>query len=319
MAIRQETASRPLLLVSVRNGSEGRAALAGGCDILDIKDPEAGSLGLADVASIREVVQLAGEVGSRGACVPVSAALGEAVDWEDPSDRKSGLRAALAGRVKRKERTGGAMIGASAVFQPPTPSRHESFNSGSGGCQVRSDIVQLPRGLTYVKLGLSGLGGQSDWASRWARVRYRFDKNAQQRLCWVAVAYADWQNARSPQPYDVIDAAQGVCGVFLIDTYNKDGRSLLDTMSGEDYLQIARRTRRLGMRLAVAGSLRSEHLSALGAAPPDIVAIRTAACRGGVRNNRVSVNAVRAFQAAVESSFRGSRFARAPQGHSVKE
>lgn len=66
------------LLVSVRNGAEADAALAGGCDILDIKEPRRGSLGMADVAEIRTVIAVA-----RGApsLVPVSAALGEAADW----------------------------------------------------------------------------------------------------------------------------------------------------------------------------------------------------------------------------------------------
>lgn len=69
----------PRLLVSVRNGDEARSALAGGCGIIDIKEPHRGSLGMADVAEIAAVIAV---VDGRA---PVSAALGEAVDWQPGS------------------------------------------------------------------------------------------------------------------------------------------------------------------------------------------------------------------------------------------
>lgn len=63
------------LLVSVRNVAEARDALAGGADVIDIKEPKRGALGAADAKVWRAVVA---KVDGR---VPVSAALGElAVD-----------------------------------------------------------------------------------------------------------------------------------------------------------------------------------------------------------------------------------------------
>jgi uncharacterized protein (UPF0264 family) len=59
------------LLVSVRDATEAGAALAGGADLIDVKEPSRGPLGRADAAIITEVVRT---VGGR---VPVSAALGE--------------------------------------------------------------------------------------------------------------------------------------------------------------------------------------------------------------------------------------------------
>lgn len=61
----------PQLLVSVRDGHEAEAALAGGADLIDIKEPSRGSLGRADTATIDSVVKA---VAGRA---PVSAALGE--------------------------------------------------------------------------------------------------------------------------------------------------------------------------------------------------------------------------------------------------
>jgi uncharacterized protein (UPF0264 family) len=72
--VSQTLSSSPGLLVSVRSAAEARAALDGGADLIDVKEPLRGSLGAADRLVIEEVIAA---VGSR---VPVSAALGE---WRD--------------------------------------------------------------------------------------------------------------------------------------------------------------------------------------------------------------------------------------------
>ena len=61
----------PRLLVSVRDAAEAEAALAGGADLIDVKEPSRGPLGRADAAVIADVVRV---VARR---LPVSAALGE--------------------------------------------------------------------------------------------------------------------------------------------------------------------------------------------------------------------------------------------------
>ncbi|MDB5386023.1 MAG: hypothetical protein JWM11_1669 [Planctomycetaceae bacterium] len=68
----------PRLLVSVRNSDEARAAIAGGCDILDIKEPHRGSLGMADPDVTAQIIETTRNLDRS---LPVSAALGEVVDW----------------------------------------------------------------------------------------------------------------------------------------------------------------------------------------------------------------------------------------------
>lgn len=68
-------ARHPRLLVSVRDVDEAQAALSGGADIVDIKEPERGALGMADPAVINDIVA------SIDGRVPVSAALGELREW----------------------------------------------------------------------------------------------------------------------------------------------------------------------------------------------------------------------------------------------
>lgn len=69
----------PGLLVSVRSAAEAAAALAGGADVLDAKEPSRGPLGRADPEVWRAV----------RAVVPpdrrLSVALGELRDWDDPA------------------------------------------------------------------------------------------------------------------------------------------------------------------------------------------------------------------------------------------
>jgi (5-formylfuran-3-yl)methyl phosphate synthase len=70
------------LLVSVRSCEEAAAAIDGGTDILDIKEPSRGSLGMSDIGGIRSIAEF---VARACPAVPVSAALGELSEWRRPT------------------------------------------------------------------------------------------------------------------------------------------------------------------------------------------------------------------------------------------
>ena len=70
------------LLVSVRSGEEVAAALAGGADIIDAKEPARGSLGAVTAAVLATIAA------HTPSSVPLSVALGDCTDLD-------GLRAAL--------------------------------------------------------------------------------------------------------------------------------------------------------------------------------------------------------------------------------
>jgi len=93
----------PQLLVSVRSADEARAALAGGADLIDVKEPSRGPLGTADSDVIAEVLRA---VNGR---VPVSAALGEFVAWQDRFVPR-GLHYAKWGMAGQNDRPSGAVI-----------------------------------------------------------------------------------------------------------------------------------------------------------------------------------------------------------------
>ncbi|WP_437205922.1 (5-formylfuran-3-yl)methyl phosphate synthase [Planctomicrobium sp. SH664] len=69
--------TRPQLLVSVTSLSEARLAEQAGADLIDIKDPTRGPLGMADFSLIRSIS--GGLSSSR-----LSIACGEALDWTEP-------------------------------------------------------------------------------------------------------------------------------------------------------------------------------------------------------------------------------------------
>jgi uncharacterized protein (UPF0264 family) len=73
----------PKLLVSVRSVAEAVAAMAGGANVIDIKDPSQGSLGMADVGTIVDIAECVRSTSGNQSIVPVTAALGETTDWLD--------------------------------------------------------------------------------------------------------------------------------------------------------------------------------------------------------------------------------------------
>lgn len=63
------------LLVSVRSADEARSAIAGGASIIDVKEPDHGSLGQAPWSVWRDVHTVI------STAAPISVALGELADW----------------------------------------------------------------------------------------------------------------------------------------------------------------------------------------------------------------------------------------------
>ncbi len=81
------------LLVSVRDAEEARAAVAGGADVVDAKEPDAGALGAVTLATMREIRGAAGPIA-------VSAALGDATDEATVAINAAAYAAAGAAFVK---------------------------------------------------------------------------------------------------------------------------------------------------------------------------------------------------------------------------
>jgi uncharacterized protein (UPF0264 family) len=148
--------------------------------------------------------------------------------------------------------------------------------------------------LAYLKWGLSGLGGLSAWQST-LRIVDRYLAGRHPDVALAAVAYADWREARAPSPEKVCAwACARARGAFLLDTWAKDGRTLLDWTSVAEVSEWCGRCRAAGVRVALAGSLGPEQVRTLLPACPDWIAVRGAACEGG-RAGTISTGRVRAL------------------------
>jgi uncharacterized protein (UPF0264 family) len=255
--------SSPQLLVSVRSAAEGAVALTGGCQILDVKDPSRGSLGRADNFVIEQVLQTGIAAG-----VSVSAALGEVAE-------------------------------------------HSTSPGSSEDRRLPNSLARL----SFTKLGLAGLNNDSNWAARWQDtmsfladgVRSSCDNHS---LNWVAVIYADWQAADAPSPNAIVDCvlsssestSNHIAGV-LIDTWSKKSGRLLDSLTVEQLSDLANNVQQSGRFFAVAGRLTSIMLPKLASVRPDIVAVRSAACRNEDRTSSVDADAVRKLRTEIDRTF----------------
>lgn len=239
----------PVLLVSVRSVTEAAAAIRGGCEILDIKEPNRGSLGRAAPVVWQQITEY---VQSHAPRILISAALGEVDEYQLAT--------------------------------------------------TWGELPALIPALDLVKLGCAQLGASTAWQQTLRETRATIALRLSPGTGWVAVAYADWKAAQAPCPDEVLAEALGSgCRGVLFDTYLKTGRRLLDWISVDELQQIATRLHERGLFLALAGSLRHTDLARLKTVPADIIAIRGAACAGGLRTDSIHEHAVREFRTALQS------------------
>jgi uncharacterized protein (UPF0264 family) len=149
--------------------------------------------------------------------------------------------------------------------------------------------------LAFVKYGTAGCRGVD--MAQWERTFSLASRRLQElhAACRVAaVAYADWNRARSPAPGELCDlACQRRAGAFLLDTWEKDGSTLLDWLPPAEIEGLARRCRSAGIPIALAGSLGPPQIRELAPLRPDWIAVRGAACRSGRRESTIDLAKVR--------------------------
>lgn len=236
-------AAPPLLLASVRDLREIRAAIAGGADIIDLKDPRRGPLGAWGPDRMR-----AGAAICRAAGVPVSAALGDAGEWPSGS------------------------------FHPAS--------------------IAAARGAGIVKVGLRG-AADPERAVRFLRGAVAAARAASPGVVVVAATYAEGETAGALDPRELPGVARraGADGC-LLDTFSKDGRSLLDLMPIPALEGFVAGCRTRGLVCALAGSLGAREVASAARLGADVLGARGALCAGG-RTGRLETARVRRFRVAI--------------------
>jgi len=125
----------------------------------------------------------------------------------------------------------------------------------------------------------------------------------------VAVAYADWQFAKAPDPARLIEAAaDGGASTILIDTFDKSADGLLDVAGLGRLRDWVAAARSRGLGVALAGRLSANDLPLVASLGAQIVGVRSAACEGGRmgRVNRGNVTELVGTLAEVGAAAGGS-------------
>ena len=93
---------------------------------------------------------------------------------------------------------------------------------------------------------------------------------------------------------------------LLLDTWGKDGLTLLDWMSRVEIDRLCRACRDAGVRTALAGSLSRSLIRTLKPTAPDWFAVRGAACVGLQRTAAIDAAKVRELVESLTGSSPGS-------------
>jgi uncharacterized protein (UPF0264 family) len=161
--------------------------------------------------------------------------------------------------------------------------------------------ADIARQLAFVKYGCGGCDGAdvAVWRATLARARRRL-ADVHARCQVVVAAYADWQRARSPSPVQLCHlACEQRAGAFLLDTWGKDGSTLLDWIPPRQIADLCCDCAAAGVPVALAGSLGAPQIRALLPLQPDWIAVRGAACVGVRRENHIDLGKVRGLAAVV--------------------
>lgn len=263
------------LLVSVASAAEASAALAGGADVVDAKDPHAGALGPVSLEVLRDIHAAVG--GAR----PVSAALGDAADEAVVERDTRAFIAAGALFVK----IGFAGIDSAARIAALTAAAvHGAARGLSPGFPVRHDQFAW-------QLGLDDL----DQADR--RSSLGASRRAGNNAGVIAVWYADAVSLADPSSIAIVEMAAraGAIGV-LLDTANKCGPGLRGLVAPSALAAWVTKAHDARLIVALAGKLTADDLVFAREAGADIAGVRGAACEGG-RAGRVTADRVRLLRA----------------------
>ena len=188
-----------------------------------------------------------------------------------------------------------------ARIPPPVP-----LSAALGDVTTAHDIrdalaaVVIPdrHGPVYLKLGFAGVRSGRE-VTVLLDVARESAAAAPRAPALVAVAYADHEIAGSPPPEEVLRSArEGGARAFLVDTWTKDGRGLLDHLGPSSLAALSETARGAGLLFAVAGSLDSAAIERV-AGMADVIGVRGAACRGG-RGGTVDQGRVRELRRCLD-------------------
>lgn len=149
--------------------------------------------------------------------------------------------------------------------------------------------------IRFAKAGPAGLASLSSWQAHFASFR--------QLLPWrvepVAVAYADHEIAGSAPPAELLVAAERMgARALLLDTFSKEHGTVFECLAGTTLEAMFEQARRLGIWMALAGSLTHKDLRRAVNLGPRYLAMRGGVCVGG-RESALCLQMIRRVSAGL--------------------
>jgi (5-formylfuran-3-yl)methyl phosphate synthase len=150
-------------------------------------------------------------------------------------------------------------------------------------------------GVDYVKAGLHG-ATNLDQAREMMTSVVKSVRMVSDDIIAVASGYADWKRFGGVAHLDIVRAAHDSgADVAMLDTFIKDGKNLFDSLTENDLREFTELAHSYGMLVALAGSVKREHIATLARVGCDIVGVRGAVCSQGDRTTGITRDAVLEF------------------------
>ena len=156
-------------------------------------------------------------------------------------------------------------------------------------CDIPKGSDFLPSGISFYKFGLSNCKSTGRWVDNLLSLKEQallLNKSA----FVVPVLYGDYLKANSSKPFALLELLfEHSFFAIMIDTWAKDGSSVLDWVTVDELLQIQNKCHAHNVKFALAGSLNLEKITQLirEGVKPAWFGFRGAVCNEGSRNKTI--------------------------------
>ncbi len=142
-------------------------------------------------------------------------------------------------------------------------------------------------GASYIKAGLYGMNTYDEAREMMDGIRQAI-RIASDDAIVVAAGYADYRRFDGVSTADLVRAAHDAkCDLVMVDTAIKDGKNLFDAMSYDEIEDFVSAAHKLGLMVALAGSIKLDHVPMLFDLEPDVIGVRGAVCGGPNRHTKI--------------------------------
>jgi (5-formylfuran-3-yl)methyl phosphate synthase len=152
------------------------------------------------------------------------------------------------------------------------------FEYKPGGASLTA-LGAAAAGADYIKIGLMFNGKEK--AETLINAVTRAVKDTYPEKSVVISAYSDWERLDTISPAEMSPlVAKAGADIAMVDTGIKDGRSTFEFMDESELSLFTNRNRTLGLKTALAGSLKFPDIVTLKRINPDIIGVRGMVCGG---------------------------------------